>query len=51
MMVLIIHIKIGNYYFLKNILNLRYSKINSADDKYLLPLVQNTQKDSKIILN
>ena len=38
--------KNGNYIFLKYILNLRCSKINSANDKYLLSLVQNTQKDA-----
>ena len=38
--------KYGTYDFLKYIFNLKSSKMKSSNDKYLLSLVQNTQKDS-----
>ena len=38
--------KNGNYEFLKYIFNLKSSKLYSSNDKYLLSIIQNTQKGS-----
>ena len=43
--------KYGNYNFLKYIFNLKSSKLYSSNDKYLLSIVQNTQKGACEILD